>query len=173
MFYTLAFVLFFLFLITSAYAGWSAAPWVPIKGTDAERILKLAEIKPGQKFYDLGCGDGRLVCSAARSGAEAIGFEISLLPFLAAHIRRLFQKDRHKIRILFRDFWSADLSGADFVYFFLTPRIYPKLKVKLEQELKKGAKVIAFVWPIEGWQPIKVDIQKGRLAVYLYDTYNT
>lgn len=131
--------------------------------------MKLANIKPGQKVYDLGCGDGRVVVAAARAGANAQGFEISLFPFILASIRRLWQKNKARIRISYRDIWSVNLSDANIVYFFLMPKVYPKLRVKLGKELRKGAKVIAYVWPMKEWQPVKADLTEGYSKIYLYE----
>jgi len=148
-------LIFFLFLGTFAYAGLRAAPWFPTWSKDLDRFLKLADIKPGQKFYDLGCGDGKLVFAAAKAGAQATGFEISLLPYLIAKARSFFIENSE---IKFRDFWNADLSKADIIYLFLTPKVNPKAKLKLEKELKKGSRVVTYTWPIEGWQPAKIDL---------------
>lgn len=161
-------LILFIFLGSYAYAGILAAPWFPTWSQDIERFLKLADIKPGQKFYDLGCGDGKLVFAAAGSGAEAIGFEISLLPYLLA-VSRSFYVNNSKIK--FKNFWKADLSDADIVYLFLTPKVNPKAKEKLEHELKRGAKVITYTWPIEGWKPLKIDTTPGQPAMYLYTIY--
>ncbi|MBU0636665.1 class I SAM-dependent methyltransferase [Patescibacteria group bacterium] len=168
---TMLAIFIFIFLLTFVYAGIRGAPWVPTKKKDIERFLKLAKIIPNQKIYDLGCGDGRLICAAAKVGAEAQGFEISLFPYLLANIYRIFQKNKSKIKISYKDFWYANLNNADIVYFFLMPKIYPKLKQKLEKELKHGAKVITYVWPIKEWTPIKVDVVKGYPNLYLYQRY--
>lgn len=162
------FVLIFLLLSTFVYAGLRAAPWVPTRGADVKRVLKLIDPKSVKKMYELGCGDGRIVCSFAEKGVNSIGFEISLLPYIFAKIRRLFVKNSVNCKILYRDFWNCNLKDADAVYFFLMPKIYPKLKSKFEKELKKGTKVLAYVWPIEGWKPVKVDKKKGFPNLYLY-----
>ncbi|MDO8496028.1 MAG: methionine biosynthesis protein MetW [bacterium] len=158
-------LILFIFLGSFAYAGMLAAPWFPTWSRDIERFLKLAEIKPGQKFYDLGCGDGKLVFAAAGAGAEAVGFEISLLPYLIAISRSFYVQNA---KIIFKDFWKQNLSDADVVYIFLTPKVNPRAKEKLEHELKKGAKVIAYTWPIEGWQLTKTDLTPGQPPMYLY-----
>ena len=152
--------------VTTVYSLVRGIGWVPTWQKDVERFLRLAEIKPGQVVYDLGCGDGRLVMAAAKLGAKAIGLEVSILPFVGAYSRKIFSGSKAKIK--FRDFWLVDLKEADVVYFFLIPRIYEQLKNKLAKELKPGARVIAYVWPIEGWQATTVDKPVGRPAMYLY-----
>lgn len=157
--------IFMIFLATFAYAGILAAPWFPTWSRDIVRFLKMAEIKPGEKFYDLGCGDGKLVFAAAGAGANAVGYEISLLPYLIALSRSFYVKNT---KILFKNFWNQNISDADVVYIFLTPKFNPKAKEKLERELKKGSRVIAYTWPIEGWTPVQEDHQKGQPPMYLY-----
>ena len=164
--YILLFILIFLILLTFFYSLLRAISWVPMWSKDLVRVLNLAQIKSGQKFYDLGCGDGKMVLAAAKVGAQAEGFEISVLPYLVAKIRQLVSKE--KIKIKFKDFWLTDLSQADVVFFFLIPRIYPKLKNKLNKELKPGTKVIAYVWPIDGLEPVQIDKVLGRPTIYLY-----
>jgi len=159
-------VFIFVILITTVYSLLRGIGWVPTWQKDIERFLALAEIKPGQKVYDLGCGDGRLVIAAAKAGAQSIGLEIAILPFIAGVFRKIFTRSKAKIQ--FRDFWLVDLRQADVVYFFLIPRIYQQLKEKFEKELKPGARVIAYVWPIDGWQATKIDKVAGQPDMYLY-----
>jgi SAM-dependent methyltransferase len=150
-------------LATFAYASVSGAPWVPTWRRDVERFLKLAQLKPGERFYDLGCGDGRLVTAAARAGATAVGYECSILPYILARLRCAFQRSAC---ILYRDFWNADLSDADVVYCFLMPAVYPRLKAKLERECKSGTRVILYVWPMKGWAVDTMDVTPGQPKLY-------
>jgi SAM-dependent methyltransferase len=167
MLYNIIFLGLMVIILSFIYAGLRAAPWIPAWQRDLERIIKLAEIKPGQIFYDLGCGDGRVVCAAAKNGARAIGFEISLFQYFLACLRVAFSKGP-KAKIIFKDFWDTDLSQADIVYFFLMPKAYFKLQAKLKRELKPGAKVIAYVWPIKQWEPAKVDKISEYPVIYSY-----
>ena len=77
-------------LISAALAGLSAAPWVPLKKKDIARIMELAQIKTGDKIYDLGCGDGRLVFASAKAGANATGIEMFILVYLYAKLKSFF-----------------------------------------------------------------------------------
>jgi hypothetical protein len=63
----------------------------------------------------------------------------------------------------------VDLKEADAVFVFLMPRIMPKLREKMERELKPGARVVCYSWPIPGWQPRAVDDAPGRPKIYLYE----
>lgn len=156
-------------LLTFVYGALRGAPWFPTMAFDVVRVLKLAKLKKGQKMYDFGCGDGRLVCAFAKEGVYAHGFEISLFPFILALFRKMFLKRNFKFaKFHYSDFWNKDFSDADLVYFFLMPKVYSKLKNKFEKELKKGTLVMAYVWPIEGWTPLRVDDVAGRNKIYLY-----
>ena len=158
-------VIFFIliaFLLTMLLA--TAAPWIPARRRDMERILALAEIKTGDIFYDLGCGDGRILTVAARAGAVAVGFDISLMSYFMSLIRIALEKSNAKV--VFKNFFRQDLSKADLVYFFLTPTA--RVKKKLEAELKKGARVISYTFSIPGWEPVKKDTAPGRPNIYLY-----
>lgn len=156
-----------IFLITYAYGSWRGAPWVPSKTPDVARFVKLAQISEGKIVYDLGCGDGRILQAAVLAGGMARGFELSLLPFLIAKIK-LF-KNRNKCQIIYGDFWHKNLGEADVVYIFLMPKIYEKLVMKLKSELKAGTKVVSYVWPLPGLEPILIDKVEGQPPLFLYE----
>lgn len=160
-------ILILLVLFTYFYSVIRAIAWVPMWSKDLKNVLDLADIKEGDKVYDLGCGDGKILFAAATRGAEAIGYEVSLLPFMIAKFRQLLDR-KNKVSIRFKDFWLVNLADADIVFFFLHPRVYKKIKNKLEKELKPGAKVIAYVWPIEGWEVAKKIKRTKGPAIYLY-----
>jgi SAM-dependent methyltransferase len=158
----------FIFALSFLYASWRAAPWVPMRANDVARVIALAKLKEGEIFYDLGSGDGRTILAAAQTGARAEGFEISLLPYLIAKIREIFISDKNKPQTHFKDFWHVDLSRADVVYIFLMPAIREKMKQKMERELRPGARVICYVWPMLGWPEAAVDDLPGRPKLRLY-----
>ncbi len=152
---------------TFSYASVSAAPWVPIRSRDVRRALDLAQIQPGERLYDLGCGDGRIVFGAGARGAKGVGFEISLLPYSIGKIRQLISGSKRG-RILYRDLWRVSLADADIVYVFLMPKMYPRLQEKFLRELSPQTRIIAHAWPFPGWVPEKIDDEAGRLKLYRY-----
>lgn len=165
--YTFFLIFIWIICATFVYAGWRAAPWVPTRKLDVDRFLKLADIKTGQKFYDLGCGDARLVCAAGDNGAKSIGYEISLFPYILGTVRILLNKNKNS-QIKFRDLWNINLTDADTIFVFLMPKVLEKLKNKVEKETKIGTKIISYTWPIPGWTPLKIDTLPGHATIYLY-----
>ncbi|MEK7452285.1 MAG: methyltransferase domain-containing protein [Patescibacteria group bacterium] len=163
--YTLSFIL----LISFAYAANAGAPWVPTWKKDLERIVKLANLKPGETFIELGCGNGRVCLAVARKMKQAkiIGAELSLLQVCIAWLQATLS-GLSNIKIKFGNAFHQDLSNIDVVYMFLMPETYQKIRDKLELELKTGARVITYVWPIPGWTPDVVDEVEGSQKIYLF-----
>lgn len=166
--YSIIIFISLLFLFTFLWGCKQGAPWVPSRAKDMRRFVEFADIKNGEKMYDIGCGDGRSLCASARKGAIAQGYEISLFPFLLAKLR-CFLFGNKRCKVTYQNFWRVNLGDADVVYFFLMPHIYPRLKEKFEKELKKGTRVVAYVWPIKGWKPKCVSKIKNRPNLYLYE----
>jgi SAM-dependent methyltransferase len=144
--------LMILLLIPTIMALINGAPFVPTPMDAVERILLLAKIKSGEKVYDIGCGDGRMVYLAAKEyGADATGFELSPLVYVIARIRHFFWRSKAKIH--FANFKRRDLSGADVIVCYLLPETLTRLQEKLDKEVKKGARIISYAFPIGNWTP--------------------
>lgn len=158
------FLIVFIILISAAYGAISAAPWVPTRQRDVVRMVGLAQIKPGEVVYDLGCGDGRLVFAAARAGAKATGIEIFVLPYLWAKVKSFFVPGAS---VRFGDFFRHNLSDADVVFVFLMSESYPRLERKLAAELKPGVRVITSCWPLQRWNPLAATRPNGTVPIYI------
>jgi hypothetical protein len=164
------FLLIFLILSLGsiAYAASQGAPWVPTRSCDIGRIVRLCNLKHNEHFVELGCGDGR-VCRAVASAypqARVEGIELSVFICVIFWIQNFFTRSRARARC--GNVFKTDLSSADVVYIFLTPRANDKLKIKLENELKSGSRVISYAWPIIGWNADCVDEKGGAQKIYLY-----
>ena len=134
------------------------APFVATPLPVVRRMLTLAEIKPGQIVYDLGCGDGRVVIMAAQKfGARAVGVEMreDLVKQALGKISELGLNG--KVKIVHSDMFKIDLTQADVVTLYLTTSANDKVKPKLESELKLEARVISHDYEILGWKPLKID----------------
>jgi len=148
----------------------SFAPWVPSRGRDLKRIFKLADLKPGQIFYDLGCGNGKVIIYAANNyRVKAIGLEISLPFYLICKARQALNR-LSDIEFKLKNLYKENLALADAVYFFSIPHaLNEKFLLKLKKELRPGTKVISYSFKLNGWEPKAVDRPNQKdLPVYLY-----
>lgn len=148
------------------------APYVPSPYQIVDRMLELAKIKPGEKVYDLGSGDGRVVIAAAQKyDAKAVGIELSLRLVKSSQeeIKRLGLSE--KASVVHGDVFDADFSDADVVILYLMRDSNNTLKPKLEKSLKPGARVISHDYEIEGWKPneeAKVDAFRRGHKIFVY-----
>jgi protein-L-isoaspartate O-methyltransferase len=151
------------------------APYYPTPETIVEKMLQLGGLKAGEKMFDLGSGDGRIVIMAAQKfHADATGVELvrDLCQQSVARIQKLgLEKTAH---IINGDLLKQNYSAADLVTVYLLPEsIDNKVQPLLEKQLRKGARVVAHDFEFKAWKPEKVeniaDDGEGRShTLYLY-----
>ena len=150
------------------------APYYPTPETIVERMLQLGGLKAGEKLFDLGSGDGRIVTMAAQKfHADAYGVELDkdLVKQSLAKIRQLgLEKTAH---ILNGDLLKQNYSSADLITVYLLPSANERVQPLLDRQLKKGARVVAHDFEFKNWTPEKVesidDDGEGRSqTLYLY-----
>jgi tRNA A58 N-methylase Trm61 len=148
----------------------SCAPFVQTPVEVAKKMIQLADLKPGQKLFDLGAGDGRLVIIAAQeTEGTAVGVEMreDLIERARTEIKKLNLEG--KARMIHDDFFNVDLSEADVVTLYLTTSGNERLRPKLEHELKKGAKVISHDFKVGNWKPLVVYSELLGHTIYSYE----
>ena len=135
----------------SWFAG-SDAPYIPTKMDQIRKILKLAGVKRGKKFYELGSGDGRVVFETVKLGADSFGIEQSWIRVLYSKwkAKRLNLQNAHFIH---GDIFSKTYDDADIIYIYLLHKGVKKLEEKLKRELKKGSVVITQTYHFPNWKP--------------------
>lgn len=150
----------------------SLAPYVASPITVAKKMLEIADVKPDETVFDLGCGDGRILIIAAQEfGAKGIGIELNpnLVKESRAKIEEL--KLNNRIQIVQGDLMKTDLSQADVVTMYLTTGANEKIRPKLETELKSGARVVTHDFSIPKWvalQEIRFRDDYRTHTIYLY-----
>jgi precorrin-6B methylase 2 len=133
------------------------APFIPIPKGVLPHIVKALDLQPGQRVYDLGCGEGRVLisCLAKQPDIRCVGMERSWLPWLMARFyARHLPKD--SIRLQRCDFLKQDLSGADKIFVYLFPGLMDRLLPKFKTELKPGTRVVSCDFEFKSMQPIEV-----------------
>lgn len=134
------------------------APFVATPLTVVRQMLRLANLKPGETFYDLGAGDGRTVVMAAQEfGARAVGVELreDLAKKAMSSVYERGIQDR--VTIVQDDMFKVSLSPADVVFLYLTTSANDKVRPKLDKELKDGTRVVSHDYEVLGWKPIKTE----------------
>jgi len=128
--------------------------YVPSPMRVVRRMLELAEIQAGETVYDLGCGDGRILISAARKyGARGVGIEIDRDRIGEARRRALPFQDL----IVFRrqNVFKVDLRRANVVTLYLLPKLNQRLLPRL-CKLKRGVRVVSHSFELPGMAPDKI-----------------
>lgn len=139
-------------------------PYVPTLKRQRKQALDMLALKPGQVFYDLGCGDGSLLKEAAQRGLTVVGYEINPIFALISRLRTLNRRKYVKIRI--GSFWKADVSDADGIFVFLTTRHMNRLHEFMQaQGFNKPVKLVSFGFRIPEKKAKK---SQGALFLYLY-----
>lgn len=149
------------------------APYLPTPNVIVDRMLQFGSLKPNEKMYDLGSGDGRIVIMAAQKYlADAVGieFDYDLVRESQNKIKRAGLKNAG---IILGDIFDQDYSDAALVTVYLLPASNDKLAPMLEKQLKKGTRIVAHDFPFSAWTPTKTetihDDGEGRShTLYLY-----
>lgn len=150
------------------------APYYPTPEFVVEKMLRLGGLKAGEKMFDLGSGDGRLVIMAAQKfKANAVGVEMDpdLYKQSTEKIRALGLEK--SARIIQGDLFEQDYSSADLLTVYLLPGSNVKVRPILEKQLKKGTRIVSHDFEFAGWTPEKTetidDDGEGRShTLYLY-----
>lgn len=160
------FVLIMVFLMSLVSTSTKGAPWVPTSRQVVYRMLSMAEVKPGEVVYDLGCGDGRVLVAAARHfGARAVGVEVDVFRYLWSVLAVTLFGLWNQVRVIRGDLFSVELREADVVFAYLLQDTNDRLKDKLRRELPPGARIIANTFVFPGLPLVSSDEQ---LKLYLY-----
>ena len=136
-----------------------------------DEILALVPMRPGQRFYDLGCGEGRVLIAARRKyGVHAIGYEVNVCAYLYARLNIWWHGGGAEVR--FQNFMHVDLSDADVIYCYQASGAIQQLRDKFNRELRPGTIVISNTYTIERWlTPTVVTLAHGIITrnIYLYE----
>jgi SAM-dependent methyltransferase len=132
------------------------------------RMLKLADVTKNDVIYDLGCGDGRYVITAARRfGARGVGIDLdaALIKGARESAQRAGIADR--VRFVEADLFTADISEATIVTLYLAPQLNLKLRAKLFKDLKPGTRILSYRFDMGDWAPEKTE-KVGSTPIYLW-----
>ncbi len=154
-------LLLIVIVLPGLWATRTGAPSLPTRKKTLDQMLKLANIKPHEHVYDLGCGDGRIVFAAAKAGAHATGYEFSLPMYLIA---KLGSYAHSGTRIEYKNFWTQDYADADVIFCYLLTSSMQTFKHKIWPNLKPDCRVVSHAFRMDGVAPTA---EKNGVILYV------
>ena len=134
-------------------------PYVPTPQPVVDKMLEMGKVGKNDVLYDLGCGDGRIVVTAAKEkGARGVGIDID--PQRIAEAKQNAQQAGVNDRVEFRvgNLFEADFSPASVVTLYLLPDINRKLRPQLWRQLKVGTRVVSHAFDMgDEWPPERTE----------------
>ncbi len=173
LFIILAILLAYGFLLVALFyllAGeFFGAPFVPTKRDYLPEIARKLKLKKGQRVYDLGSGNGRIIRFIAKNyPVEAFGIEVN--PGLIMYSRLISRLEKIRSATFKRgNLFTEDVGKADVVFVFLLSKTLVKLKKKLLKECKKGTIIVSHGFKFQGMEIYLVDkIERKVFCTYYY-----
>jgi hypothetical protein len=148
--------------------------FVPTPQEVVDRMLELVQVTKDDVVYDLGCGDGRIVATAAKKyGCKAIGFDVDpqRIEDSLATVKEMGVEDLVEIRK--QDIFTLDLTPASVITLYLLPELNVRLIPQLDK-LKPGTRIVSHAFDMRGVKPVKVETIEGELGsqhtIYMWTT---
>lgn len=157
------FVVILILFVTTLIVAWDKiiagkVPFISLPQKTLEEIISYIPILSSDVFYDLGCGDGRVLLLAAKKqpNAQFVGIEKAIFPYFLAKLKCR----RHKnIKILWGDITKVNIAGASIVFIYLLPELTSKIISKL-----KNKNVVVVEYPLD-IKPSKTIKLKNKTAL--------
>ena len=153
-------------VVAPAFFG---APWHPLSEKNIDRIIKFADLKQDEKFFDLGSGDGRVLIAASKKNFVQ-GFGVEIDP-IKVWLSRCFIKASNlagKIKIYRGNIYDFDVTEADVIYLYLTHQALDRLFPKILDRVKPSVRIVSYRFCIRNMEPVKVSEDKN-LFLYRVD----
>ena len=170
LFSILIFLIFISFYtISLIYSSFMGSPYVATKNKQVNLILKELRPKKGSIFYELGCGDAKLLRKAVKE-YQVFGFGFDINPLLLWRARFLAKKEGLK-NIFFerKNILNINYQKVNYLYLFLLPKLIAKLQKKLNRQLPKNVVVVSHGFPILGWEKKLIKkIEERPFPTYFY-----
>lgn len=143
-------------------------PYVPTPQPVVEKMLDLAKVNSKDTVYDLGCGDGRIVITAAKErGARGVGIDLNPQRIAEANANAKSAGVTEKVKFMVGDLFKANFSDASVVTLYLLPDVNRKLRPQLWKQLKVGTRVVSHSFDMgDEWPPEKEEKVDGKTIYF-------
>ena len=144
-------------------------PYVSTPQDIVDRMLSMAKVGRGDVVYDLGCGDGRIVISAARKyGARGVGIDLDPDRIREAHANARAAGVQDRVRFRQADLFRTDFSPASVVMLYLLFEVNLRLMPQLWRQLRVGARVVSHDFHMGAQWPPEQIVRVRDKTVYAW-----
>ena len=147
-------------------------PYVPTPYEVVNEMLRMGEVGKNDVLYDLGCGDGRIVITAAKEfGCRGIGIDIDPQRIEESKNNAAKAGVTDKVKFLQLDLFEADFSKATVVTLYLLQTVNLELRPKILRVLKPGTRVVSHDFSMKDWKADKstdVKLERRTHSVYFW-----
>ena len=134
------------------------APYVPTPEDVVDKMLSMAQIDKDDILYDLGCGDGRIVITAAKKyGIRAVGVDIDPMRITESNANALYAGVENLVEFKLQDVLKVDFSEATVLMVYLLPESLRLLRPMFDTLLAPGTIVVSHNYAISGWEHKEID----------------
>lgn len=134
------------------------APYVPTPEDVVEKMLELAQIDKDDILYDLGCGDGRIVITAAKKyGIRGVGVDIDPMRISESNANAIYAGVEDLVEFQLQDVMKVDFSEATVLALYLLPQSLKMLRPVFETLLAPGTIVVSHNYAVPGWELKEID----------------
>lgn len=142
-------------------------PYVPTPHEVVREMLQIAGVNKNDVLYDLGCGDGRIVITAAQTlGVRGVGVDIDPQRIKESNENARKAGVTDKVQFFQKDLFTMDVSKASVVTMYLLSSVNRKLRPKLFKELKPGTRIVSHDFDMDDWTPDRKKEVDGHTVYY-------
>ncbi len=150
-------------------------PYVPTPEQVVEEMLKMANVQKDDILYDLGCGDGRIVITAAlKKGCQGVGIDIDPQRIKESRQNAIDSGVEDKVEFLLQDLFETDISKASVVTLYLLSSVNLRLRPILFRDLKPGTRVVSHDFSMDDWKPhksLEIEVETPANENFYTDNY--
>lgn len=129
-------------------------PYVPTPQEVVDRMLQLANITSSDFVMDLGCGDGRMLVTAAqRYGARGFGVDLNPVRIKEANENATKAKVADKVRFEIKNLFDTPIERASVLTMYLLPDVNLKLRPRILDDMKPGSRIVSHDFHMDDWKP--------------------
>jgi len=157
------------------------APFNPTSEKTQEIALQMLQLRENDVLFDLGCGDGRLLCMAVQKAPSirCVGLEIDPLFVQRAQesIQKIPEDVQERIQVRLENVLESSATGdltlndATAIYMYLLPKGLVRMKPLLEDLIQRRSpiRIVTYMFQVHGWAPKQIESTKAGMKLYLYE----